>query len=327
MLKNSLKRNLNNTAVKLLSAFALCILAWPVSQLAAIQKTPADIISESDQSRLRIQAGVTVAGLNGIINEFAYQNNQKISELNWDLMPLFLAGCNIKLLFFNRLSLNIGYYSGISAKSGMVDDTDWANNIQTHYSNHNARLERAEIFDVNIGFSFFPAGNLFLTPFAGFSAYEFKVSAQDGYLLYPPAYVKTDVYGTQMDYRQTYYIPYAGLSLQWNYNTVSVALSVTYTPFALCYALDNHFKRSLVFYDTAFFVHFVSAELDLRYRLKHGLSLIFSVAYETVPEQKSDTFSINTSTGARSSTINEGAGMSYSSVAVSLSAVVNISLF
>jgi outer membrane protease len=259
---------------------------------------------------------ITGAGLSqGTIGEYVYYNNQTLSRLNWNINNLWYYHYSI-ILQYEYLFAGIQVHGGINDIIGTIDDSDWDQNnptIKTHYSKHDNYLEKYAVYNGTIGFESGINDIIILKPFIGFLYKSIKMSARDGYLEYPPGSPKVPVYGVGIIYEQRYYIPYVACECKFNIHdnwaiTAGVALSL----FAQASDIDNHVKRDLDFYDDFGGLLYLKSDIGIQYSFHENINLGVRCIYEYVPEQKGDMYYIDTSTGIKSSTFSDAAGISMS---------------
>jgi outer membrane protease len=126
--------------------------------------------------------------------ELVYQSaasDQLLSQLLWDLKPLWYGG--IKMEFARRNPLaGFGFFSTLSMKfgfpmvTGIMEDRDWQGPAgeYTNYSRHDALSNGALILDLAAGPSI-PIGSILaLRPSLGFSYTRLSWTGQDGYRHY-----------------------------------------------------------------------------------------------------------------------------------------------
>ncbi|MGQ9842804.1 MAG: omptin family outer membrane protease [Spirochaetota bacterium] len=261
----------------------------------------------------------TIAGagfLQGTIGEYVYENNRTLSRLNWNISNLLYYHYSLRLQY-EYLFAGIQVQGGINDTIGTIDDSDWVdeNNptVKTHYSKHDNYLEKYTTCNCDIGFESRINDTISLKPCIGFLYKSIKMSARDGYVEYPPGSPKVPVYGIGIIYEQRYYIPYIAFEGKLNLHdwwaiTAGVAISLC----AQASDIDNHVKRDLDFYDDFNGVLYLKSDIGIQYSFHQNIKISVRGIYEYVPEQKGDMYYIDTSTGAKSNTFSDTAGISMS---------------
>jgi outer membrane protease len=129
--------------------------------------------------------------VNGNTREYVYDYDYQLSRLDWDLKPV--------------------YYGGV--KVGVISDYGYINydGVLTHYYRHACLLQKADLLDFNLGYSYSISDNLSLSALLGYHYMGLKVAAESGYYEYPPGSEQLPFYGVGISNEQMYNIPYIGL--------------------------------------------------------------------------------------------------------------------
>ncbi|MCL2185070.1 MAG: omptin family outer membrane protease [Treponema sp.] len=199
--------------------------------------------------------GASVGLISGLAQEYVYVSNQKdnlLSELLWDLKPVFYLGLNIdfcrsdlleKTGFFSSLS----FKAGIPYDSGVIENRDWMNNSNrnelTHFSSHTNKTKEYFQTDVVIGVSIPVLKSFYLIPFISGSWMHFSFSGRNGngnYIWYDPPEVSYQ--GQEViRYKQDWLLIAAGLSIGTNIlSPFAINISFQISPFTYCIARDDH---------------------------------------------------------------------------------------
>ncbi|MDR1390383.1 MAG: omptin family outer membrane protease [Treponema sp.] len=236
------------------------------------------------------------------------ENGDYLSELQWELKPLFLLALKASLGpkknarkrgFFSELELA----AGIPAKTGSMEDRDWLESTVpgslSLFSRHDNHTNGAFTVEATAGVSF-PLGSLFfIDPLVSFDYMYFDFESHDGYIQYggnspenPDGSVKTDnlpfdpswpkIYtaGRQVRYRQYWFLLSAGSRFGLYYNGFFCNFSFKITPLVFCYAVDTHYLRNLYFTDTMFGIVYMEPQLTLGCDMgKFRLEGFFSYRY------------------------------------------------
>jgi outer membrane protease len=188
-----------------------------------------------------------------------------LSELLWDMKPLFYVGATLSLKL--RPSWPVGFYTTLSAKSGIpgpsgdTEDRDWLDSDHdylTHYSKHDNYTNSALFLDGDLGISiplrpgksFNPA----VSVFGRVSYMKLEWSSRDGYTQYGPngtmlppfdewedSFPKKESSGPAIQYSQTWFFISPGLAADFPVSRfLSLSCSFTITPFLWAVAEDEH---------------------------------------------------------------------------------------
>lgn len=149
------------------------------------------------------------------------------------------------------------------------------------------------------------------------------MGAKDGFVESPPGSTPKDVFGTGIEYEQIYKFPYVGVSLDTVLQQrLTLNLSAFYSNQVAIDTLDNHFKRGIDFYDTMRGGVYYAFGPSAHFRIGRNNAVSLSSLYMKIKEVKGDSYSVNTSTGERSSTRENGAGTRFNAYTVVLSWMV-----
>ncbi|MDR2476238.1 MAG: omptin family outer membrane protease [Treponema sp.] len=233
--------------------------------------------AENDGAFNRKESGYAVSitpqfgMLYGQAEEIVYPTDTKgemMSQLLWDLKPLFYYGLSMELSpakaaerwgFFSVLSLK----TGIPGITGVMEDRDWLsieNGELTHYSIHDNETREMLWLDFSAGFSF-PLPPLFIfKAFAGVSYMRFSFSGWDGHGTYaledpPNSYIykpitesplEYDFSGKVINYTQRWLLVAPGLSLSFRFlGFFSFDLAFQISPLIFCNDLDEHLSTTV----------------------------------------------------------------------------------
>jgi outer membrane protease len=232
-----------------------------------------------------------------IVYASSIYKSKMLSELLWDIKPVFYYGLSLDLSqerplekwgFFSTLSLKIG----IPGKSGKMEDRDWKsveNTALTHYSIHDNISKELIFFDISAGLSFPLGESLLLRPYIAMSYMRFSFTGQHGRGAYARetggrgsgiyASINDDptrwsFSGKVIEYTQGWFIGAPAISLSFFFlNHFSAELSFAITPLIFCIDEDQHlttnfqyqdYMRGGLFLEPGFhFVFFIGKRLQL----------------------------------------------------------------
>jgi outer membrane protease len=266
-------------------------------------------------AQVNLEASTSAGVLIGTSREIVLQGTYIVSQLDWAMQPLVLAGSELRVSTPEGLRASLEVRSGVPGNTGRITDKDYLNGDGkvTHYSEHDNFTEGALLLDARLGWQFALGERFTIEPFAGFSLMRFKWTARDGYIQYDPASTypypywdaqttaKTRVYGTGIIYQQNWYIPVAGVRATLRFgDRAEAALALGFSPYLWMNDLDNHELRQLDFVGTmsgGFLLdpslgvswHLstrAQLSLDLRYRIIWGLvgdTLMIATGVKVVP--------------------------------------------
>jgi outer membrane protease len=287
----------------------------------------------------------------GLVKELVYSQYNGTtyteSELDWDLKPLVYARASLALGTTIGFVASLDARLGIPAKTGQIGDSDWlnvaynGNQAKTNYSQHDCYTERAIMLDLRTGWDLRAADWVTFEPFLGFGLMDFKWTARDGYLQYPPGWFggtatlpypdsSTDavvpVSGVGIIYQQTYLVCAAGLAAKVAFGRAfSGSVSIEFSPLVLCNDLDNHEFAGKDFYDSMFGGFFLEPRISLDWQMLRNVRLSLNVGYRHIAGLVGTTTVVGTGVGYTpgrvAGTYPGGAGASFDALDGSLDLV------
>ena len=235
------------------------------------------------------------------------KNNVYISQLLWDLKPLFYLGLGLDFgprdpYLKSGFTAAGTFKLGIPFKrAGIIEDRDWQypdNDNLTNYSRHEAYSQRAVTVDINSGYSWRLADFLALKAYGEFSFMYFSWSAESGYYQYLKSdgsgnilpdqtwnkYIpKTPLEGKGINYTQNWFILSPGISLQTKITPrFSTEINFSYSPLVICFARDNHLLRNMMFWDQLYFGHHIKGGSTLTFSADKNLDISLSLSYRYI---------------------------------------------
>lgn len=293
-----------------LLSLLLCI-AVP-SALGALHSIPRRDGSGGTPPPLELGLSLDAGYLHGTVGEYVYDRGNRISELDWDMKPLFYAGFSVSAFIGRHIDLGLGVWEGIRRRTGRMEDHDWnLTGVKTDYSRHENRLDAARFLDMNAGWIAFSGRHLMLSLHLGYARRKIAFEARNGFEE-DPGSPRIPIDGPVMRYVQTYSIPYAGFRIAYMHRrTFTLGINALCSPVASCEAVDNHYLRNMVFHDSMRYGTYVHVEGTGRLNLHHSCSVDLSLFRSTVREFRGNSYYINTQTGYRSPAVGNGAGASF----------------
>jgi outer membrane protease len=299
-----------------------------------------------------LSASTSTGVLYGVAKEFVYSTSDfngksyTLSELEWEVKPLFYAGASLELSTLAGLTASLDVRMGVPGKTGSSTDSDWLNYndngdpVKTNFIFSDCYTERAILLDAQVGWQFPLASWLSLEPFAAFGLMDFKWTARDGYFQYPPGWFgagaskpyppastrpKEHEAGACIIYEQTWFIPAAGITATFNAGKVfRISASFAITPFVFCNDVDNHeFEDSIDFYDTMRGGLLLEPKVTLEWQVSRRARLSLDVSYMHIAGLLGDTSKVDTGFGRDPDQepikYSDGAGASFDVLDASLS--------
>jgi len=270
-----------------------------------------------------VQATISLQGglLSGTANEYVFSSGNKTSQLNWGMNPVVLAGLTVGTTFFEMFFLKAGYWTGLNEDIGSVTDTDFTSfGIPSLYSKQDSILERAHFFDINAGYTYRIFDRLRVSGMVGYYLINFKMTARDGYVEYPPGSPPQPFYGTGIAVEQTYNVPYLGVEATYDlYEMLFVQLRPMYSPLVHCSEKDYHFRRQLDVFSSMSSGQYVSLAAVVGWKINAYTSVALSGEYTSIAMAKGDSYNVDLTTGVTSPTAANSASAGLGATRIMLS--------
>jgi len=207
--------------------------------------------------------------------ELVYPTDTKgelLSELRWDMKPVFYYGAEISFGLSDIMS-RVGFFSsvsykiGVSADSGVMEDRDWwstENDSLTVFSSHTNKTGEFYKLDAVIGVSFPVKSYFYIMPFISGSWMRFSFAGRDGYgkrardkpsssAAYYPINDNPHEYtfsGEVIRYKQDWFLIAAGFSIGTKLlSPFYFDISFQISPLTYCTAVDEHLTSNDTYLD------------------------------------------------------------------------------
>jgi outer membrane protease len=270
------------------------------------------VFAEEKQSDYELFVTPSFGMLYGQAKEIVYKDSVSsnfLSELQWDIMPLFYVGMAADIGPTNNFAKHgfIGTFSfkmGIPQKTGIMVDRDWENKYWlssgtlTNYSRHNNFSEKAILADLSIGYSFplfdFTAFGINID----FSYMHYNWIAKDGYYQYldkgqtwDDEIPKVPLNGKVIEYTQNWFILSPGVFVKFRLGRFfSVNGNFKYSPLVYCTDEDNHLLRDTIFQDYLFYGQYLKGSGGITILPMNNLELTFFLSYSSITNSRGDSF-------------------------------------
>jgi outer membrane protease len=273
-------------------------------------------------------AGVMLGGA----KEFVYDHGYVLSELDWPLLPAITVGAAVSLATSGGFLASLEIQTAVPMMVGSMTDSDFLNydGVKTHFSQSDGVLRGAFLFTAQAGWALpLPSDQplTLIAPFLQFEYMFFQWDAENGYIQYPPepppgpytpwspSTPKVPINGTGIIYTQNYLIPAMGMKAVFRFlDTLTVNVSVAFSPYLWCFDTDQHLFRSLVFYDNPHGGIMIEPRLSATLNVNPRVSLGFDALYRHIEGLIGDT----QVTGAVSQYETNSSGVSLDEVSLSL---------
>jgi outer membrane protease len=309
---------------------SLIVLVTIISAFFAVNNAYSDT-----GGRYKFSIGPKVGFVHGQALELVYPlpgqtKAELLSELKWDMKPVFYLGLNME---FGRADImsRLGFFSSISFKAGLPGDSgrlenrDWQNPLNdslTDFSSHTNRTQEFFWLDTSIGISIPIRPYFFIKPFLSGSWMRFAFSGRDGYGIYD-WYNDSEISFEGQEvirYRQDWFLAAAGLTFGARFaSNFQIAFSFQISPFTYCNARDDHLSVQIqniqtphrIYLDSTYRGLFMEPGVSLTYLMRRTeLSLDFSYRHigrtvgETHMSVNNTSFELDNKAGAGLKLIN-----------------------
>lgn len=296
--------------------------------------------SPKSETAYALSAAPVFGFLYGQSEELVYKqakNNTLLSQLIWEIKPLFLLGAALDLDrrypmekwgFFVNLTAQFS----VPLKTGTMEDRDWRapEDRLSHYSIHDNYTYWAMFFDVSGGLSVPLKSQVLFKFYAALNYMQFKWIARDGYHQYGSLtggnyapwtkdLEKISDSGPVIFFTQNWFIITPGISLDIPlYRFFSVNIDFQMSPLVFCLDQDNHIQRGLQFNDYMFGGIFFEPRGAFVFPLHKKITLSVYVSYQVIKDLRGYTVQKNLNSAA-TATNQDQAGTAYSALGGGLS--------
>ena len=204
----------------------------------------------------------------GTLYEYVFANYgtnksyRKLSQLDWEMKPIFYAGGKADILY--KL-FDFSFYGGgfFSTKCGETSDSDWLSDsdkdMKTNYSISNNSLKRGGFCGTSFSASFPVLSWLEVSPSVSVDYEYYYFSARDGYGYYGDSQhskSNTDVSWTDqnakfyptgtlagIDYKRNQFFIWTGILSRFKpFNFLELSAGIYTSPFSIVDSVDHHFN-------------------------------------------------------------------------------------
>lgn len=256
--------------------------------------------------------------LSGRLLEQVYLGSHTASKLEYDLAPLFFTGFSLRIPLPWGWQLACGYWGALNQYLGEMRNSDYLEDdgsggytdTRTHYSVQHNSLLKAHFIDCALRFPLLRWHHGALTLAGGYRHQVIKCAGRDG-SYQAPGTGGTD-YGVIISYEQLSRIPFLEAALTWRVaSTLQVGLVLRGSPLLFVEAVDQHLDADEIKredYDSISGAWYWAMAVESSLRLQQGLALQVRLFYQQQPLARGDTWSLNTSSGEYSATVENGSG-------------------
>ena len=321
--------------MKHFTVFALSVMV--IIPLSGQQTTPS-------LSPYTLSLDFTLGGKYGQAEEIVYKDpssNTILSELLWDLKPLFYWGILVDYSRRNPLEaggffVHASLQAALPGRTGNMEDRDWQgkDDALSHFSSHDNYTDGAWFFDLSAGLSLPLFSRIWMQVYRAFNYMNFHWSAREGYKQYAeaindeyqpwsPAIPQAPFYGPGILYSQDWFIFSPGLSLHLPFfRYFQAALYFQISPLIIGIAVDDHLQRDLQFTDSVFFGLFMEPQGEFVFSPHERFDISLKVSYRFIRGPRGNTRIEDTTSGKTAEKPYAG-GAAYSVLDAGLSVTVH----
>jgi outer membrane protease len=270
------------------------------------------VFAEEKQSGYGFSVTPSFSMVYGQANEIVYKNSKTsdyLSELQWDIMPLFYAGWAADFGPVDNFSKHgfvgtLSFKMGIPQITGIMEDRDWedkswlSSGTLTNYSRHDNFSARAILADLSLGYSFPLYNFIALGLNFDFSFMHYYWIASDGYYQYlntgqtwVDEIVKVPVKGNVIEYEQNWFILSPGVFVKFRLGRFfSLYGDFNYSPLIFCADTDNHLLRNTIFQDNLFFGHYLKGGGGITFSPMSDVDFALFLSYSSITDSRGDSY-------------------------------------
>jgi len=241
---------------------------------------------------------------NGASYEIVYQNSRSreyLSELQWELKPLFFMGLGFSLEPAKTSGAPHGFFAELGIKAGLpvvcgtMKDRDWDQNTSeklTGFSSHTNKLKAAVLLTLDAGYSFSITDWFFLRFFGSLDYFFFKMEGRDGYGSYENKNWEIITFsGPGIRYTQHWLLFSPGLSAGFTIARLTIKGTVKITPLIFCAGEDDHLhpSKTVSYNDYMIGTFAIEPALDLSYTFTARLEAGLTCSYRFITGTRGDT--------------------------------------
>lgn len=258
--------------------------------------------------------------LNGSAQELFYSYmsgpRQLLSELDWDIHQVTMAGVTVSVRLQDTVCLNAGFWGAATVGNGQVNDWDWLldrpNAPWTDWSVGSVDVTRAWLLDLNASIEWARLGPLGLRGLAGYKYNTWRFEGHRLQHIYSsrpavPSGFRNEIgeaaSGDDVNYEQKFHIPYLGVGLTYTMDRWQLDASVLYSPYVVASDYDQHLLRKLVFEERFGGGQYLGVGAHATYALPCGFMVTLALDSQFIPEIRGDQTMTDAQTGQTQTTI------------------------
>lgn len=281
----------------------MCFLGLVVTEETLAQSKKDPYAGNFDSESLTIST--SLGWLGGESKEHVYDasTGNKISELKWQIKNTAIIKGDISWDPLSWLTLNARGWSTLASSGSGMDDYDWMNPEQTHWTDWsnspNTRLKHANEFDINVRTWLINRQAYKIGAVIGYQQTRFSWTSFGGHYQYNNGSDIGDFpHGERgIGYKQKFSMPYVGLIGGYRYRDFEFNALFKYSTWVVAKDNDEHYMRDLTFRERTNGSKYYSASLDVGYYVTPNAKIFTEFAWNKYSQGKGGTEMINRISG------------------------------
>lgn len=252
--------------------------------------------------------------------EIVYQNSatdEYLSELQWELKPLFILGLGFTFEPLNTSGFftDISIKAGLPGKTGTMEDQDWDTKGELNgFSSHTNNTKASFFLTLDGGYSFSITKMFYIRPLLSFDYLFISMEGSNGYYRYfnGNSWDTGPFNGTVITYFQHWFLFSPGLCIGVMPGRFTIKGEIKITPLIYCFDTDDHILRKTRFLDYMGGKIAVKPALDISFAFTPRIAAGIGCSYLYIAGTRGDTV-------VEQYTANSSSGQIYNSAGAGLS--------
>lgn len=242
----------------------------------------------------RFSVDLGLGYLQGKGQEFVYDGDYKLSQLNWRIQDAAILKGSAQYRFNHWLSAQVSGWTTLGTGQAEMDDYDWLIPTQTRWSDwshHNdTDLNYANSVDLNLQGMFYQKNNVTFGALVGYQWTNQSFTAKGGCFNYfNGQFVGCFPAGELgIGYQQQFETAYLGLKGSYLLNKLLLTGTFKYGPYVKSSDVDQHYQRNLTFTESSGEANFYSASITGQYPINHSFSVFAEATYDYFSNGRAD---------------------------------------
>lgn len=280
-----------------------CLVSWTgIPSAKALHAEDDASLVTSKEKPLAWSIRGSLGALQGDALEQVFEEDYKVSELQWDLSGLAMGGAILSGRYGSRLGVNLGAWSALTKGNGEMKDYDWLVEGMdwSDYSRSDVEVDEGMTFDLNASWLLTTCPEFGVRAVIGYKQDHWKWTDQGREYIYSEFGFRDtegDFEGINViNYEQTFEIPYAGLNLSGKMGSFLWTAYGLYSPLVSAEDKDHHVLRDLHFEESFSGGDFYALGLTGLYQINSRWFVSATAHYQSIPEFRGDMYIVEDDT-------------------------------